>query len=137
MTENIDIDQLINWVGIDGTRAALRLSKVLTLENLRDIAKKNSIDIPPNAKRDDIIDRILLKYDRRIRLSIVELKKMSSLELVDYLTKSGATSVEIVELLNKTNIPTIKLKSKKKLIEVAANSISGLGLYQRISNHDN
>ena len=48
-----------------------------------------------------------------------------------------ATEVEIIELLNRANIPVTKLlKSKKKLIEFAANSISGIGLYQRISNHD-
>lgn len=134
---NFELNQLINLIGVKGTRAALRESDTLTLGDLCEIAKKNSIDIPKNAKRKEIIDRLLFKYDKHINLSIDELKKMSSEEIIEYLTKSNANEVEVIELLKEANIPSSKLlKSKTKLIEFAANSISGLGLFQRISNHD-
>lgn len=134
---DFDLNQLINLVGVKGARAALRDSDTLTIEDLIVIAKQNSIDTPQKAKRKEIIDRLLIKYDKRINLSLDELKKKSTDEIIDYLTKSKATEVEIINLLENSNIPVTKLlKSKKKLIEFAANSISGLGLYQRISNHD-
>ncbi len=137
MIKDFDLNQLINLVGVKGARVALQESDTLTVEDLCVIAEQNSIDIPQNAKRKEIIDRLLIKYDRRINLSLDELKKKSTEEIIDYLTKSKATEVEMIELLNRANIPVIKLlKSKRKLIEFAANSISGLGLYQRISNHD-
>ena len=134
MLKDFDLDKLIKWVGVKGTRAALNESDILTLDELTALAKNNFIEMPPNAKKKEIIDRLLIKYDRRINLSLEELEKMSSDELIDYLTNSRATEVEIIELLNKADIPIIKLKSKKKLIEFTANSISGLGIYQRISS---
>jgi len=120
MLKDFDLDKLIRWVGVKGTRAALNESDTLTLEELTLLAKNISIKLPPNAKKKEIIDRLLIKYDRRINRSL--------------LTNSKATEVEIIELLNKADIPIIKLKSKKKLIEFTANSISGLGIYQRISS---
>jgi len=134
MIIDFDLDKLIKWVGVKGARAALNESDTLTFEELTLIAENNSIEMSPNAKKKEIIDRLLIKYDRRINLPLEDLKKMSPEDLIDYLTNSKATEVEIIELLNKANIPTIKMKSKKKLIEFAANSISGLGLYQRISS---
>ena len=134
MLKDFDLDKLIRWVGVKGTRAALNESDTLTLEELTLLAKNISIKLPPNAKKKEIIDRLLIKYDRRIDRSLEELEKMSSDKLIDYLTNSKATEVEIIELLNKADIPIIKLKSKKKLIEFTANSISGLGIYQRISS---
>ena len=134
MLKDFDLDKLIRWVGVKGTRAALNESDTLTLEELTLLAKNIFIELPPNAKKKEIIDRLLIKYDRCINRSLEELEKMSSDELIDYLTNSKATEVEIIELLNKADIPIIKLKSKKKLIEFTANSISGLGIYQRISS---
>lgn len=134
MLKDFDIDKLIRWVGVKGTRAALNESDTLTLEELTLLAKNNFVELPPNAKKKEIIDRLLLKYDRRINRSLEELEKMSSDEIINYLTNSKATEVEIIELLNKADIPIIKLKSKKKLIEFTANSISGLGIFQRISS---
>jgi|LGVC01.1.fsa_nt_gb hypothetical protein len=134
MINDFNIDKMIKWVGAKGTRAALNGSDTLTFEELAIVAENNSIEIPPNAKKKEIIDRLLLKYDKCINRSIEELEKMSSEELIDYLTKSKATEVEIIELLNKADIPIIKFKSKKKLIEFTANSISSLGIYQRISS---
>lgn len=134
MINDLDLDKLIRWIGVKGTRAALNESDTLTLEELTLLGKNNSIEMPTGAKKKEIIDRLLIKYDRRINLSLEDLEKMSSDELIDYFTNSGATEVEIIELLNKANIPIIKLKSKKKLIQFAANSISGLGIYQRISS---
>lgn len=134
MTDDFDFEKLIKWVGAKGARAALNESDTLTFEELTLIAETNSIEIPINAKKKEIVDRLLIKYDRRINQSLEELEKMSSEEIIDYLTNSKATEIEIIELLNTASIPIIKLKSKKKLIEFAANSISGLGLYQRISS---
>ena len=134
MIENFDLDKLIDWVGVKGTRAALLGSDILTFEGLKEIAEKNSVKIPPKVTKKEIIERLLIKYDRRINLSLEELEKMSSEEILDYLADSKATEVEIIELLHTANIPTKKIKSKKKLIEFAADSISGIGLYKRISS---
>lgn len=134
MIKDFDFEKLIKWVGAKGTRAALNESDTLTVEDFRLIAENNSIEIPTNAKKKEIIDRLIIKYDRRINRSLEDLEKMSSQEIIDYLTNSKATEIEIIELLNKATIPIIKLKSKKKLIEFTANSISGVGLYQRISS---
>ena len=66
-------------------------------------------------------------------IPLEELEKMSSDEIHDYLVNSKISVDKVTELLCAADIPTKKM-SRKKLIEFAANSISGIGLYKRISS---
>ena len=65
---------------------------------------------------------------------IIELKKKSSDELIEYFNKENVSIYSLTEFLKSNNIPISSyLNSRKKIIEFASNSISGLGMFQRIS----
>jgi len=133
MDPKINIRLLVQWLGADGARAGMRASKNLTLNELRKIAAYSGVKYNPAMTRNEVIDLLILQYDRRITKSFEEMKIMKSSELADYLDKTGCSKLEIIELLEHHKIKYRKADSLPALIRHAADHISSMGAFQRLS----
>jgi hypothetical protein len=131
-----DILKLVKLVGPKGARSALLSSEIISDEDLRKICNERSLETSPKTKRSDLISLLLLEFNRKIDIPYESFTDMSPEDIKNYLTKKNVSKEEITELLKGMNVPLKKIKSKQRLIDFAANSLSGLGLYQRIANHD-
>lgn len=133
MNSKIDIELIVNWLGADGARAGLRQSKRLTLSELFKIADETGINYKHKIKRNELIDLLILQFDKRIDKSFEDLKKMSAADLAEYLDRTGCSKEEIIDLLRTNGLPFKKSESRAALIRHAADEISGLGIFQRIA----
>lgn len=135
MDIQIDIKLLIEWLGSDGAKAGLRGSNRMTLNELRRIADFSGIKYKSKIKRNDLIDLLILQYDKRIDKNFNELKSMRCADLAEYLDRTGCSREEIIALLNTNDIPFKKADSRVALIHHAADQISGWGMFERIAGN--
>lgn len=133
MENNIDIQLLVEWLGSDGARAGMRASKRLTLNELNRIAERIGVKPKAKLKRNDLINLLILQFDKRIEKSFDEMKNMTSADLSEYLDRTGCSKEEIIDLLNQYDIPFKKSETRSALIRHAADQISTLGIFQRIA----
>lgn len=136
MDNFVDIEKLINWLGSEGARAGLRNSKRLTLNELYKIAEANNIFFKARTTRNQLIDLMILEFDKRIDKSFDELTSMNSADLAEYLDRTGCSKEEIVNLLITNEIPFKKSDSRASLIRHSADQISALGIFKRISGNN-
>lgn len=136
MEQNIDIASLIEWLGSDGARSGLRNSKRLTLSELIKIADSLQVKHKSKIRRNELIDLLILQFDRRIDKSFSELKSMNAADLSEYLDKTGCSKEEVIDLLDQHNIPYKKSDTRASLIRHAADQISGWGIFERIAGED-
>jgi hypothetical protein len=132
MTRN-DVPKIIEWLGASGARAGLHASERLTLSELRQLARECDVPISEKAKRDEIINLMILQFDHRITKSVAEMKAMSAADLADFLNRTGCSKEELQALLYDLCIPFKKSDSRLALVRHAADQIAGLGVYQRIA----
>lgn len=136
MNENIDIKNIVEWLGADGARAGLRHSKRLTLSELFKIADNLGLKYKSKIKRNELIDLLILQFDKRIDKDLSELQNMNAADLAEYLDRTGCSKEEIIELLDSNGFIYKKSESRASLIRHAADQISGVGLFQRIARND-
>lgn len=136
MSSALKTDQLVElvaMVGVEGATAALRESKSIALDELREFAKTLKLPIAVNAKRSDLAAMIVARFGSRIGKTLGELKSLSQEEIEAYLRDTNCSKEELVLFLEDAKLPHRRSATRPQLIVDAAQQISGLGLYQRIS----
>ncbi|PKJ52331.1 hypothetical protein [Bacillus sp. SN10] len=133
--EYMDIKKIVDWLGADGARAGMRHSKRLTLNELFKIASGLGIKYKSKIKRNELIDLLILQFDKRIEKNIEELGAMNAADLAEYLDRTGCSKEEIIELLESNGFIYKKSESRASLIRHAADQISGVGLFKRIARN--
>lgn len=136
MEKDIDIKMLISWLGANGAKEGLKKSTKLTLSELKKIAKQCDVKINSKITRNDLINLIILKYNKKIDKSFSELVNMKATEISEYLADTNCTKEELSQMLDENNIPFKKSLSKIALIHYAADEISNIGIYKRISENN-
>lgn len=134
LASDADLLALIDLVGDQGARAALRASKVIGIDTLRRIAEQRGHALPKRATRADLIDLLVGLGEARITRSIDDLSTRSEEEIARFFADSGCSRGELVLYLNAAGIPHDGSRSKTQLIADAAREISRIGVYQRISS---
>lgn len=135
MNEILDMQILIGWLGVEGTREGLKKSEKLTLNELKKIADNYKVTYKSKITRNDLINLLILKFNKKINKNFEELMNMKAPELAEYLSQTNCSKEEIMELLKVNNIPFKKSLSRIALIHHAADEISGLGMYKRIGEN--
>ncbi len=135
MSDKYVLQSLVDLLGADGAKAGLRASKRLTLNELVKIAELCNMKVKSKVTRNQLIDLLILQFDKRIDKDIEELKMMNSADLAEYLDRTGCSKEEVIELLNKYEFPYKKSDTRTALIRHAADQISNLGLYERIASN--
>lgn len=133
MLNKTDIGTLVEIVGIDGARAALQRSKLVTTAQLRAIAERDGFMVSSKATRAEIIDALILPNERRLARTIPELSALTEDQVISYFIESGCSSMELMAYLAEGGVPFDKGLTKRALITHAAREISRIGLYQRIA----
>lgn len=133
MNDMIDIKVLIDWLGVEGAKEGIKKSKRLTVLELKKVADFYNVDYSSRINRNDLISRLILKFDKRITMDIVNMAEMRAADLSEYLSNTGCSKEEIMELLDKNEIPYKKSDSKASLIRHAADQITSFGIFKRIS----
>lgn len=126
---------MFDWLGADGVRAGLRSSKRLTLSQLQKVAQELDIPYKNKVTRNNLIELIILQFDRRIEKTFNEMSNMHAPELAEYLDKTGCSKEELMNLLSDNEIPFKKSDTRAALIRHAADQISGLGIFRRIAGN--
>lgn len=136
MEKDINIETLISWLGANGAKEGLKKSTKLTLNELKKIAKQCDVKINSKINRNDLINLIILKYSKNIDKPFSELINMKATEISEYLANTNCTKEELSQMLIENNIPFKKSLSKIALIHYAADEISNIGIYKRISENN-
>jgi hypothetical protein len=128
----IDARLLVQWVGVEGARAALTTSRRCSVKVLRSIAEGLGCMLSKEMTRQQLIDDILDVAGKRIDKPLDALFQMSHDELVEYFTRIEVESKELLELLKELDIQPQR-DGLRSLIELAAQQISETGRYMRIA----
>lgn len=131
----IDIKLLIDWLGSNGAKEGLKKSSKLTVNELKKVADDHGIKYKSKTTRNDLINLIILKYDKKIDKSFEELMEMKAPEISEYLDNTNCTREEIIQMLIENNIPFKKSLSRIALIHYVADEISSMGVFKRISEN--
>lgn len=130
---DIDVRQLVRWLGVDGTKAALSQSKRITIESLRRIASEFNLKLPEKATRQQLIDEIVKLASRRVDKSLDELFSMDQRELLDYFERIEVEPSEILDILKELNLRPRNKDSRRNVLEFAARELSETGRFMRIA----
>lgn len=127
-----DVRALVMIVGRRGAQAALSNSDQIRAEDLLVAADNLGIGLPKRTPKAELASAIIKHLDRRISKSLDELKQLSVSEIINYFQAVDADSEEIIELLQSIDIKN-RARSRKDLLEFAANQISNLGIFERLA----
>lgn len=127
-----DVRALVMIVGRRGAQAALTNSDQIRAEDLVVAADSLGITLPKRTPKTELASAIIKHLDRRISKSLDELKQLSVSEIIDYFQAVDADSDEVIELLQSIDIKN-HARSRKHLLEFAANQISNLGIFERLA----
>ena len=127
-----DIKTLVEIVGRQGAHVALSRSDKISAEELFKTAQSMGIRLPRRTQKSEMAVAIVKHVDRRIDKSLDELKQLSKPEILQYFNDVNPDTEEIVELLRSIDIKN-RARSRKGLLEFAANQISSLGVFERIA----
>lgn len=129
--DHANIDQIVEWLGVDGALAGLEKSKITNAE-LMLMARQLDIAVDKKTPRKQIIIELVMRNQNRIEKSIDYLLKMSADELQRYFVDRLASNREIIRLLDQLGIaPTGKVRGK--IADYAAREISELARFQRVA----
>ena len=131
----IEIATLCDWLGPEGAVVGLDKSK-LTNSELMMLARENGVAVDKRTARKQIAIEIVMSEIRRIKYEPEELLAMSRDELLRYFSDYMVSTKELMGILDKLGIAP-KSKLRTKLVDFAANEISDLGMYQRVSKGKN
>ena len=132
MPPEVDIRQLLRWLGSEGARAGLAQSKTMTVDALRKVAQSLGVKLAEKATRNAIVDELIRFANRRIDKPIDELFTMDHDQLVRYFESVDVEPPELLDILRQLDLSPRK-ESRRGLIELAAREISETGRFQRIA----
>lgn len=126
-----DITNLISVLGKIGASKGLKYSKY-TNNELHKFLSSHEVNVPKKTKRDDLIQLLLLLGSELVNNDYDHLLNMNRLEIKHYFLENDATRAEIAKILDALGLqaPT---SSRVSLADFAAQEISDLGMFQRIS----
>ena len=127
----INIQELIEWLGSDGAIAGLEGSDI-TVSQLREIAIHHGLVVDKKIKRSDIIVDLVNRNSTRIEKTVDELLGMNRDDLRDYFRDRKVSRTELLSLLSQFDIRPM-YGDKANLMDFAAREISDLGMYQRVA----
>lgn len=127
----INIEQLIEWLGVEGAIAGLDNSD-LTNSEILELSSFLKQTVTSKMKRIDIVKLIVESKRSEITKKPEELIEMGADELREYFIKIRASKNEILELLNSLDIRPGSV-ARKNLTEFAAREISDIGMYKRVA----
>lgn len=123
---------LVSIVGREGAISALETSKLITVKDLIHLAKSLNLGIKSQNTKKMLAMQMVRHVDKRITKSLDELKLMSKAELLQYFEQVACDKDELIELLNSIDFKT-RVKSRRSILEFAANQIHSLGIFERLA----
>ena len=129
--KEINLEQLVEWLGPDGAIAGLESSNV-TVSQLCDVAGRCGLTVEKRTKRHDIIVDLVNRDATRIDKTIDQLLDMSQQDLRNYFLDRNVSKTELLKLLLEFDIRPAP-GDKANLSEFAAREISDVGMYQRVA----
>ena len=127
----INIDELINWLGPEGAIAGLEGSDI-TVSELHDMAMHEGLVVEKRTKRSDIIVDLVNRNSIRIDKTTDELMAMNRDDLRSYFRNRRVSRTELLRLLFQFDIRPTNV-DKINLMDFAAREISDAGMFQRVA----
>ena len=127
----INIEKLIEWLGVEGAIAGLDASDLTTAE-LGELMSLNKFSGYSKLKRSELIKSLVLKKRAEMTKKPEELMSMDKESLKDYFQSIKASKKEIIDLLESLDIRPGSV-ARNNLTEFAAREISDIGMYKRVA----
>ncbi|WP_187394814.1 hypothetical protein [Zoogloea oleivorans] len=127
----IDLEKLIEWLGVEGAIAGLDGSDLTTAELgelIPDFKRSGHIKL----KRRDLIQALIERKRLDLMKKPEELMAMDAESLKRYLLSIKASKKEILDLLESLDIRPGSV-ARNNLTEFAAREISDIGMYRRVA----
>jgi|1185.fasta_scaffold410779_1 hypothetical protein len=131
MPLTVDVKVLIEWLGPKGAKAALQASN-LSLRQLIELTKQKKLPMSPKPTRDELANELVFSNAKVIEKSADQLMSMTRDEVLKYLKRTRPSRSEILALLATQGVD-VKSEASKNLMKFAAQELSDLGMYQRVS----
>lgn len=127
----IDLEALIEWLGVEGTIAGIDGSDLTTSE-IQDLIPGYKPQGGSKLKRRDLIKAFVLHKRAQLTKGPDELMAMDANSLKDYFLSIKASKSEIMDLLESLDIRPGSV-ARNNLTEFAAREISDIGMYRRVA----
>lgn len=127
----IELEKLIEWLGVDGAIAGLDVSD-LTSAELSELMPEYKPHGHSKMKRRDIIRALVERKRSELTKKPEELMGMDADSLKAYFLSIKASRREILELLESLDIRPGSV-ARNNLTEFAAREISDIGMYRRVA----
>lgn len=127
----IELDKLLQWLGIEGAIAGLEASD-LTASEIAELMPDYKPNWHSKMKRLDLIRAIVEKKRADLTKKPAELMKMDADALKSYFTNIKVSKKELLSLLESMDIRPGSV-ARHNLIEFAAREISDIGMYKRVA----
>lgn len=127
----IDLEKLIEWLGVEGAIAGLNASD-LTAAELSELMPGSKIPGHSKLKRLDLIRSLVERKRLESTKKPDELMAMDADSLKAYFLSIKASRKEILDLLRSLDIRPGSV-ARNNLTEFAAREISDIGMYRRVA----
>lgn len=127
----IDLEKLIEWLGVDGTIAGLDVSD-LTATEITELVPEWKPTGHSKLKRLDLINAVVHRKRYELTKKPEELMTMDAESLKAYFLSIKASRKEILDLLESLDIRPGSV-ARNNLTEFAAREISDIGMYKRVA----
>lgn len=127
----IDLKSLIEFLGTEGARAGLEKSE-LTVADLLELTPNLKIPNATKLKRAELISAMVSRVRQESTKSPEELMLMDAEALRSYFQESRLSRAEIIAILAALDVRPGSV-ARKNLTEFAAQEISDIGMYARVS----
>ncbi|WP_243430236.1 hypothetical protein [Alcaligenes sp. SORT26] len=130
----MDIEKLIEWLGVNGAIEGIAASDLTTLE-ISDLIPNWRPSGHSKLKKIDLIKAVVEYKRHEMTLTPEALMAMDANSLKSYFLKIKASRKEILDLLDSLDIRPGSV-ARHNLTEFAAREISDIGMYRRVSKGD-
>lgn len=127
----IDLEKLIEWLGVEGAIAGLESSD-LTVAELGELIPGYKISGHSKLKRRDLVKALVERKRHELTKSPEELMEMDADALKSYFLSIKASKKEILALLESLDIRPGSV-ARYNITEFAAREISDIGMYRRVA----
>ena len=133
MTPN-DLKKIIEWLGVEGARAGLKLSK-LTDKDLLAITFKLKLRQDFSESRDTTIEKIVHHFEVKEIKRVDDLLKMEYNELINYFNDVNASNEDLLKVMKELNFK-VGAEERKHLRNFVARQISETALFSKVARND-
>jgi hypothetical protein len=131
----IDLEKLIEWLGVEGAIAGLDASD-LTSAEINELMPDAKFSGHSKLKRRDLIKALVERKRLDLNKKPEELMAMDADALKAYFMSIKASKKEILDLLESMDIRPGSV-ARNNLTEFAAREISDIGMYRRVAQGSN